>query len=100
MAKRVKGKAKAIEKASIPSIGFTISPPADATSMLPTKGPVQENDTTIRVRAIKNMPNNPPFSDLASILVTKLLGSVSSNIPRKDRPKAKKTVKNSRLGIQ
>src|SRR5436190_22757427 len=62
-AKRVNGIAKAAEKPNIPMIGFTNSPPADETKMLPTSGPVHEKETNTRVKAIKKTPDNPPYSD-------------------------------------
>ena len=92
--------AKADEKAAIPSMGFTTSPPADATSKLPTIGPVQEKDTSTNVNAMKKIPAMPPCSDLASALFISELGSTISNRPRKDRPKIKKMAKNKIFGSQ
>src|SRR5687767_2286761 len=61
-ANNVKGIANANENANMPTMGFRNSPPADETKILPTNGPVQENDTSTSVNAIKNTPNSPPFS--------------------------------------
>src|SRR6478736_3014633 len=61
-AKSVNGIANAIENANIPMIGFKNSPPADETKILPTNGPVHENETNTKVNAIKKTPGNPPFS--------------------------------------
>ena len=96
----MKGRAKAVEYASMPAMGFRVSPPADDTRMLPTKGPVQEKDTSTRVKAMKKTPYQPPLSAWASALFTRLLGSVISNMPRKDMPKSRNTRKNNTLGSQ
>src|SRR5258708_28986734 len=61
-AKVVNGIAKASAKANMPTIGFRNSPPADETNMLPTSGPVQENETKTNVNAMKNTPIKPPLS--------------------------------------
>ena len=54
------GMAKAVEKASIPSIGLRTSPPADSTKMVPTIGPVQLKEIKTKVNAIKKIPIGPP----------------------------------------
>ena len=61
-AKRVKGKAKAKEKANMPSIGLINSPCVESTSTLPTIGNVHENDTRASVAAMKKTPSKPPLS--------------------------------------
>src|SRR5579871_5207071 len=61
-ANNVNGIANANPKANIPTIGFKNSPPAEVTSKLPAIGPVQENETSTSVNAIKNTPSSPPFS--------------------------------------
>src|SRR5690606_31897989 len=99
-AKRPKGMAKAREKASMPNMGCRISPPAEAINMDPTIGPVQEKETNTKVKAIKNMPVNPPLSPLASTLLTRPLGRVNSNKPRNARPKKTNTRKKKTLGSQ
>ena len=68
--------------------------------MGPAKGPVQEKETKTSVNAMKNTPNNPPLSDFASTLLTKLEGKTISNAPKKEIPKRIKMAKNKRLGIQ
>ena len=68
--------------------------------MDPAKGPVQENETKTSVNAMKNTPSNPPLSDFASTLLTKLEGKTISNAPKKEMPKKIKIAKNKRLGIQ
>ena len=62
--------------------------------MDPAKGPVQENETKTSVNAMKNTPSNPPLSDFASTLLTKLEGNTISNAPKKEMPKKIKIAKN------
>src|SRR5690606_34113052 len=100
MAKRAKGIAKAREKANIPKMGCRISPPAEAIKIEPTIGPVQENETSTKVKAIKKMPVNPPLSPLASTLLTRLLGKFSSNKPKNARAKKINIRKKKTLGNQ
>src|SRR5882672_9123548 len=90
-AKVVNGIAKARANANMPTIGFKNSPPADETKMLPTSGPVHENETSTKVNAMKNTPINPPLSACWSTLLMKELGNVISNNPRKDKPKTMNT---------
>ena len=68
--------------------------------MDPTIGPVQENETKTRVKAMKKIPPNPPFSALASILFTKLEGKVNSNMPKKARAKKINIPKKNTFGSQ
>ena len=98
MANSVKGTAKAREKANMPAMGFSTSPPAELTSILPTIGPVQENETNTSVNAIKNIPIRPPLSDFLSMLLTNELGKVMSKSPKKDKAKTTNTVKKIKLG--
>src|SRR5690606_30193263 len=60
IANSIKGKANASEKPNIPISGA--KPPFDAasTKIVPTIGPVHENDTTARANAIKKIPTIPP----------------------------------------
>ena len=46
--------------------------------MLPTNGPVHENETKTKVKAIKKIPTKPPCCDFLSIEVIKLEGTVNS----------------------
>ena len=92
--------AKAKPKENMPRTGFTNSPPAEEIKMDPTIGPVQEKDTSTKVKAMKNTPPSPPFSAFASILLTKLEGRVSSNIPKKAKAKTTKMAKKNTLGTQ
>lgn len=51
----------------------------EPTNKEPSIGPVHENETKTRVRAIKKIPINPPMEfDLESIEFTQLAGRVIS----------------------
>ena len=100
MANKVNGIANAMENANIPKIGLMSSPPAEEIKMDPTMGPVQEKETNTKVKAMKNTPAKPPFSALASTLLTKLDGRFISNNPKKAKAKKMKTPKKKRLGTQ
>ena len=63
-------------------------------------GPVQENDTSTRVSAMKKMPVSPRLSALLSLLLTIHEGSVISNAPKNEAAKIMKTRKKTRLGSQ
>ena len=54
------------------------SPPNVPANKVPKIGPVQENETIAKVRAIKNTPINPPIFDPESALLPQLLGRVNS----------------------
>ena len=84
IASKVKGKANAVEKDNIPKTGFRANPFADWTKIPPTNGPIQENETKTKVRAIKKTPTNPPWSDFLSIELTKLDGKVISKKPKRE----------------
>ena len=66
----------------------------------PTIGPVQENDTNTKVKAIKKAPISPPLSSFETDLLTIQLGIVISNIPKKDAANTIKIKKKNTLGIQ
>ena len=100
MARMVNGKANATEKASIVAIGTQNSPPVERMSTEPTIGPVQENDTSTSVRAIKKTPARPFLSLPLSALSVHFEGRVISNAPKKEAAKAMNITKNSRLGSQ
>ncbi len=80
-AKIVNGKAKAKPNPSMPMVNW-IAPPwevMEPTNKEPSIGPVHENETKTRVRAIKKIPINPPMEfDLESIEFTQLAGRVIS----------------------
>ena len=85
MAKRVKGKAKAMAKPNIPIVGARILPDVDtSTNRKPIIGPVQEKETKARVKAIRKMLNKPVVD--SALLSTALLheeGNVISKAPKK-----------------
>jgi hypothetical protein len=100
IAKALKVKAKASENPIIPSTGINTCPEEEAIKILPTNGPVQENDTRTKVNAIKKTPKRPPDEDFLSTLVTKLLGILISKRPRNHRAKKTNMKKNTILGSQ
>ena len=78
-AKSPNGNARALEKPSITKKGPMYSPlVAACTIAVPMIGPVQENDTSAKVNAIKKIPINPPLSANLSLPVLQLLGRVIS----------------------
>lgn len=99
-AKTVKGSAKATENASMVTIGLQNSPDVDLISTEPTIGPVQEKDTSTRVRAMKKMPARPFESALLSVLLTIHEGMVISNAPKNDAANTMNTRKKRILGSQ
>ena len=100
IARIVNGRANAIEKASIVTIGVQNSPWVDLIRTEPTIGPVQENDTSTRVSAMKKMPASPFLSEFLSLLLTSDEGSVISKAPKKDAAKIMNTAKKTRFGSQ
>ena len=99
-ASTVNGRANATENASIVIIGVQNSPSVDFISTVPTIGPVHENETRTRVRAIKNIPKSPPLSAPLSDLFTKEVGSMISNAPKNDAAKIMNTMKKTMFGSQ
>ena len=99
-ARRVNGRAKAMLKASIVTMGVQNSPAVDLISTVPTMGPVQEKETRTRVRARKKMPARPFLPELRSDLLTQDDGSVISNAPKKEAANTMNTMKNRMLGNQ
>ena len=63
-------------------------------------GPVQENETTTSVRAIKKMPIKLPVPALLSALFDHELGKPISNAPKNEIPKIKNTRKKIIFAIQ
>ena len=79
-ANKVKGSAKAIPKPVIPALNcmappLAVQPPANSDCH---KGPLHENATVARGRAIKKIPMNPPTFEAVSILSPQELGKVIS----------------------
>ena len=86
MAKRQKGMASAREKPNMPTAGPSCEPELTAsTRRVPIIGPVQLNDTSTSVKAMKNMLRRPVvFSAVLSILLLHDEGSAISNAPKND----------------
>ena len=79
-ANKVKGSAKAIPKPVIPALNC-MAPPSEVKEPAnrdPKIGPVQENETIAKVKAIKKIPINPPTFEAVSILSPQELGKVIS----------------------
>ncbi|MNG10821.1 hypothetical protein D3C84_943140 [compost metagenome] len=91
------GKAIAIENPNIPTIGAIPPFEAASTNNVPTIGPVQENDTIAKARAIKKIPISPPLSACESTLFAKAFGSIISKAPRNETAKTTNKMKKIRL---
>ena len=103
MARSVNGVAKPMPKPNMERRGIIrFAPPLvlNPTSAPPKIGPVQENETSTVVKAMKKGAINPPWSALASDLLIIQLGSVISNSPKNERAKIRNITKKIRLGIQ
>ncbi|MNR09071.1 hypothetical protein D3C85_1252600 [compost metagenome] len=88
----VKIKANERENPNITTTGVSKSV-LIATNEVPISGPVQENETTASVAAIKNIPPKPLESDLASSLFTMELGNIISNAPKNEIPNINRIMK-------
>ena len=99
-ASMVKGKAKAMEKASMVTIGSHTAPWVDSIKTVPTIGPVQENDTRTRVSARKKIPRMPPLSAFASVFVVHFAGRTNSKAPKNEAAKTRNKTKKIIFGIQ
>ena len=97
MAKSINGKAKAVEKPSIPTIGAMPPFEADSTNKVPTIGPVHEKDTIAKANAMKRIPTTPPLSACLSTLFAHELGNMISKAPRKETAKTIKSKKKNTL---
>ena len=94
-ANKPKGSASAREKPNMPTKGPIPPIVADSTRRVPTIGPVQENETSARVNAIKNIPINPPFLEAESALFIHVFGRFISKAPKNDTAnKISRTKKN------
>ena len=98
-ANRVKGMARAKAKPNMPTAGATMAPCVlTATSRKPMMGPVHENDTRVRVNAMKKMLSMPLVVELAEfILLLHDEGSCISKAPKKEAAKSTSMAKNRRL---
>ena len=94
------GKASAIEKPNMITVGPIIDPEDKAcTSDEPIIGPVQEKETKTNVNAIKKTPTKPPLSAFLSALFTHLLGICISKAPKNEKAKIMKMAKNIRFKV-
>ena len=89
IANRVNGIASAMANPSMPIVGAMMLPWVDtATRSSPMMGPVHENETSVRVNAMRNMLSSPlADSDLRSILLLHDEGRVISKAPKNDAAK-------------
>ena len=97
----MKGNANAIAKPSIPIAGATMLPDVETcTSKNPMIGPVQENETSVSVNAIKKiLSSSLVLSALLSTFVLQDEGSVISNAPKNEAAKITSIRKNSILNM-
>ena len=65
-------------KAKVNNVGTLVAPATTPPNKLPKIGPVQENDTMTKVKAIKKIPINPPASSALEDLLAIELGNVIS----------------------
>ena len=70
---------------------------ADSTNNVPTIGPVQENETKAKVKAIKNIPKNPPLLEAESAFVTHVFGKLISKAPKNETAKTTRRKKKNIL---
>ena len=86
IAKRANGRASPRAKPPMPTAGPMIAPcEAASTRRVPIIGPVQEKDTSTRVKAMKNMLTRPEVvSALLSMALAQRDGSFISNAPKND----------------
>ena len=101
IAKRVKGRAKAMAKPSIPILGANRLPVVpNSTNRKPMIGPVHEKLTRLRVNAIRKILRRPVVvSDFLSTAMVKRLGRVISNPPKKLAPNTSNIRKKKILNI-
>ena len=91
--------ASAMANPSIPTAGASIDPLTEAcTSKVPIIGPVQENETSTSVKAMKSMLRMPAVeSAFMSILVDQEAGRVISKAPKNEMANTTSKAKNIRL---
>ena len=65
-------------KANVNNVGTLVAPATTPPNKLPRIGPVQENETITKVKAIKKIPINPPASSALEDLLAMELGKVIS----------------------
>ncbi|MNS94420.1 hypothetical protein D3C72_1286370 [compost metagenome] len=91
------GNAMAIENPNIPTIGAIPPFEAASTNKVPTMGPVQENETMAKAKAIKKIPINPPLSACESTLLANELGNTISKAPKNEQAKTTNKIKKIKL---
>ena len=96
-ANSINGKAKALEKPSMPITGAMPPFEADSTSNVPTIGPVHEKDTIAKANAMNKIPIMPPLSACLSIEFAHELGNIISKAPKNDVAKTNKSTKKATL---
>ena len=101
IAKSMNGSARAVEKPSIPMAGPHMLPcDAASTRRVPMMGPVQENDTRVRVNAMKKMESRPEVRSAdASIRLLHEAGSFMSNAPKNEMAKTTRSRKKMMLNV-
>src|SRR5436190_23766662 len=97
IANNMNGKAKANEKPNIPTIAAIPPFEAASTNKVPTIGPVHENETIAKAKAINKIPIIPPLSAWLSTLFAHLFGNMISKAPKNEQ--AKKTNKTKKIRL-
>ena len=99
IAKRVKGAASASAKPSMPTVGaMTLPLVTISTSSRPMMGPVQENETSTSVSAMKKIERRPVVElAFSSILLDHEAGRMISKPPRNEAAKTTSRAKRKRL---
>ena len=97
IAKSIKGKANANEKPNIPTTGAIPPLEAASTKRVPTMGPVQENETIAKAKAMNKIPIIPPLSACLSTLFAQELGNIISKAPKNEAAKTTNKIKNMML---
>ncbi len=95
MANNAKGSARPKPNPPIPKLNC-IAPPSFVNAPAnkePRMGPVQENETMAKVKAIKNIPMKLVTPALESAPLAKLPGSVISKYPKKEMANTTKMIK-------
>src|SRR6478609_10331748 len=97
IAKSMNGKAKANEKPNIPTSGAIPPFEAASTNRVPTIGPVHENETIAKAKAMNKIPIIPPLSAWLSTLFAQEFGNMISKAPKNEE--AKNTNKTKKITL-
>ena len=92
-ANNINGSANAKENPNIPIIGAKPPFEAASTNNVPTIGPVHENDTMAKAKAINKIPIIPPLSACLSTLFAQEFGNIISKAPRNEKANTTKSKK-------